>query len=75
MSLMNPDLCARLRADLEAASGELKAHMATWEYAFAMAARCTGAGDHATHAATRARTTELEQRCRDLRARLSEHIL
>ncbi len=71
---MNPDICARLQAELDAASTELRAHMASWEYAFSMAARCTGAGDHPTHAATRARTAELQGRYRDIRARLGEYI-
>jgi hypothetical protein len=63
----------RLHAELEAASAELKAHMASWEYAFAMAAASHGGGDHPTHELTRRRTEALQRRCRDLRAQLAEH--
>jgi hypothetical protein len=54
---------------------ELKAHMATWEYAFAMGGGCHGGREHPVHWATRARTEELAARCRDLRAQLAEHQL
>ena len=63
----------RLRAELAAADAELRAHMASWEYAFAMAAGRDGAREHPTHWATRARTDELVARKRDLAARLAEH--
>jgi hypothetical protein len=62
----------KLRAELDDAMAELKAHMATWEYAFAMAGGCHGGSEHPWHWATRARTDTLRQRCRDLRARLAE---
>jgi hypothetical protein len=64
---------ARLETELARATAELKAHMATWEYAFAMAGGCHGGRDHPVHWATRARTDELMARCRDLRARLAEY--
>jgi hypothetical protein len=64
-----------LKAELELAIAELKAHMATWEYAFAMAGGCHGGGEHPVHWATRARTERLKARCRDLRARLAEQEL
>ena len=70
---MDTDPRVGLRAALTVASGELKAHMASWEYAFAMAGGCSGAREHPSHAATRARTDELVGRYRDLRAQLSEH--
>jgi hypothetical protein len=63
----------RLAAELERATQELKAHMATWEYAYAMGARAGGGADHPVHEATRRRTESLEQRCRNLRAQLGEH--
>ena len=63
----------RLRAELVAAEAELKRHMASWEYAFAMGSSCHGQGEHPTHWATRAVTERLVSRCRDLRARLAEH--
>jgi hypothetical protein len=63
----------RLRAELVAAEAELKRHMASWEYAFAMGSSCHGQGEHPTHWATRAVTERLVARCRDLRARLAEH--
>jgi hypothetical protein len=63
----------RLRAELIAAEAELKRHMASWEYAFAMGGRCHGGGEHPRHWATRAHTDELLGRCRNLRALLAEH--
>ncbi len=65
----------RLRAELEAATDELKAHMASWAYAFAMAGGANGGRDHPLHEETRRRTEVLQARCRDLRARLAEHEL
>jgi hypothetical protein len=64
-----------LKAELAQATAELKAHMATWEYAFAMAGGCHGGRDHPMHWETHARTDRLEARCRMLRARLAEHDL
>jgi hypothetical protein len=58
--------------ELEHALADLKAHMASWEYAFAMAGGCHGGAEHPVHWVTRARTECLATRCRDLRARLSE---
>ncbi len=65
----------RLEAELARATAELKALMATWEYAFAMAGGCHAGRDHPVHWATQARTEELAARCRELRARLAEHQL
>jgi hypothetical protein len=65
----------RLKAELEAATKELKAHMASWEYAFAMAGGPNGGGDHPRHAETRRRTETLQARVHDLRARVAEHEL
>jgi len=65
----------RIRAELEAADAELQAHMASWEYAFAMAGGAYGGREHPAHVATRERTERLRARCRDLRARLAEHEL
>ena len=62
-----------LEAELAQATAELKAHMATWEYAFAMASGRHGGRDHPVHWETHARTERLEARCRELRARLAEH--
>jgi hypothetical protein len=62
----------RIRAQLEAATAELKAHMASWEYAFAMGSSHHGGSEHPTHWLTRARTEELEARCRELRAQLAQ---
>jgi hypothetical protein len=60
-----------LRHQLEAATAELKEHMASWAYAYAMAAGPDG--EHPVHWRTRARTEELQARVSDLRARLAEH--
>jgi hypothetical protein len=62
-----------LQEELAVASTELREHMASWEYAFAMAGGCHGGGDHPALRETRAKTERLQQRCRDLRARLGEH--
>jgi hypothetical protein len=63
----------RLETELADATLELQAHMATWEYAFAMAGGCHGGREHPVHWVTRARTEELTARCRHLRARLAEY--
>lgn len=68
-------MTARLQAELAEATAELKAHMASWAYAYAMAAGANGGREHPTHWETRRRTELLEARCRDLRARLAEHDL
>ena len=62
----------RLHAQLADAAAELKAHMASWEYAFAMAGGCHGGRDHPVHWETHARTERLAARCRELRAQLAE---
>jgi hypothetical protein len=71
----NQAVTERLRADLEMATAELKAHMASWEYAFAMAGGAYGGREHPAHVETRKRTERLQARCRDLRAQLAEHEL
>jgi hypothetical protein len=63
----------QLKSELAAAEAELRAHMASWEYAFAMGSTRDGAGNHPMHRQTRERTESLAIRCRDLRARLAEH--
>jgi Tfp pilus assembly protein FimV len=63
----------RLQSDLDHATAELKAHMASWAYAFAMGAGNHGGQNHPVHVATRERTEQLQARCRDLRAQLAEH--
>jgi hypothetical protein len=60
-----------LHRELEEARGELKAHMASWEYAYAMAAG--PAGEHPVHWRTRERTAALRARVADLLARVAEH--
>jgi hypothetical protein len=65
----------RLKVELEQATAELKAHMASWEYAFAMAGGAYGGREHPALAETRRRTEHLQTRCRDLRAQLAEHEL
>lgn len=69
----NEGVIERLRAELEVATAELKAHKASWEYAFAMGAASHGGRDHPAHEQTRRRTEALLTRCRDLRAQLAEH--
>jgi hypothetical protein len=72
---MEPGIPERLEAELARATAELKAFMASWEYAFAMAGGCHGGRDHPVHWATQAQTEDLQARCRELRARLAEHRL
>jgi hypothetical protein len=64
-----------LKADLAAASAELEAHMASWEYAFAMGSGRDGGRNHPQHAETRARTERLLERYRNVKARIGEHEL
>lgn len=64
-----------IKSELAEATAELRAHMATWEYAFAMAGGCHGGRNHPVHWVTQSRTERLTARCRDLRARLAEHEL
>ena len=67
------EVIERLTAELAAADAELRAHMASWEYAFAMAGGHHGGREHPTHWATRARTDELVARKRAIAAQLAEH--
>ena len=64
-----------IKSELAEASAELRALMATWEYAFAMAGGCHGGRDHPVHWETQSRAERLTARCRELRARLAEHEL
>jgi hypothetical protein len=66
-------MTADLRAELETARQELKAHMASWEYAFANGGGPNSGRDHPIHERTRARTRQLAGRVKDLEARLAEH--
>jgi hypothetical protein len=61
-----------VEAELARATAELGAHMASWDYAFAMAAGRDGGHNHPAHRATRARAERLAARCRELRARLAK---
>ncbi len=63
----------QLKTELAAAEAELRVHMASWEYAFAMGSSRDGASNHPLHRKTRERTEQLVIRCRDLRARVAEH--
>ena len=65
----------RLQAQLTQATAELRGHLASWEYAFAMAGGCHGGRDHPVHWETHALTERLTARCSELRARLAEHEL
>lgn len=66
------DTPERLKAELADATCELQAHLASWEYAFAMGGGRDGSAEHPLHWETHARTELLSARCRDLRARLAE---
>ncbi len=69
------DVLELLTSELAAAEAELRAHMASWEYAFAMGSGADGGNDHPKHRETRERTERLVIRCRDLRARVAEHAV
>ena len=62
----------QLETEFAEAEAELKAHMASWEYAYSMAGGCHGGRAHPVHWGTQARTNLLTARCRELRARLGE---
>ena len=64
-----------LRRDLEAAERELRDHLASWEYAFAMGSSRHGGAAHPRHQRTHERTAELLERRDGLRARVAEHDL
>ena len=71
----NRGVTERLKAELDVATAELRAHMASWEYAFAMAGGAYGGREHPAHMETRKLTERLQARCRDLQAALAEHEL
>ena len=64
-----------IRQELDEATRELKEHMASWAYAYAMAGGPNAGAEHPVHRRTRERTAELQTRVKDLRARLAEHEL
>jgi hypothetical protein len=65
----------QLKIELEQATAELKAHMASWEYAYAMGSSLHGATNHPLLERSRAKAQRLQRRCVELRARLAEHEL
>jgi hypothetical protein len=62
----------QLQAELDEATAQLREHLASWPYAFAMAGSCHGGSEHPALRAVRDENVRLRARCRDLRARLSE---
>jgi hypothetical protein len=72
---MSDHVIERLRMELQQAGAELRAHLGSWEYAFAMGAGCHSGSEHPVHWETRARTEKLQDRVRRLRARLAEYEL
>ncbi len=64
-----------IRAQLSAAERELREHLGSWDYAFAMGDSRHGGAAHPRHLATRERTQALLRRRDDLRARVAEHDL
>jgi hypothetical protein len=61
-----------LRAQLDKATADLRAHLGSWPYAFAMAGSCNGGKEHPALRDVRAENDRLRARCRDLRARIEE---
>ena len=70
---MDEQTLRALREELAETTAELKAHMASWEYAFAMGSSRHGGSEHPVHWETRARTERLVARERHLLDRLAEH--
>jgi len=62
-----------LHAELETATAALREHLASWQYAYAMAGGCHGGAEHPALCAVRDEVDRLRTRCGDLRARLAEH--
>jgi hypothetical protein len=62
-----------LQIELDAATAALRAHLASWPYAFAMAGGGHGGGEHPALRAVRDENERLRARCRDLRARIAQH--
>jgi hypothetical protein len=62
-----------LRAELETATAALREHLASWQYAYAMAGGCHGGAEHPALCAVRDEVDRLRTRCGDLRARIAEH--
>ena len=60
----------RITTELERATAELRAHLGSWEYAFAMGSSCHGGQDHPTHRAARERAARLRARVDALQGRL-----
>ena len=61
-----------LEAQLAHAMHELRRHLESWPYAFAMAGGCHGGGEHPALREVRSENERLRARCRDLRARIAE---
>jgi hypothetical protein len=63
----------QLRAELAEATRELREHLASWEYAYAMGCSRHGASEHPVLWAARSRADRLRARQAALQARLAEH--
>jgi hypothetical protein len=66
---------SQLRIEFEEASAELKTHMASWEFAFAMGDSHHGGANHPTHLETREKTEKLVARYNAVKARIAEFVL
>jgi len=64
-----------LRRRLQESEAELREHMASWEYAYAMGSSRHGATDHPVLERARAKARRLQRRCGELAAQLAEHDL
>jgi hypothetical protein len=62
----------QLQAELDEATAQLRTHLASWPYAFAMAGGCNGGGGHPALRAVLEENERLRARCRDLHARIAE---
>jgi hypothetical protein len=61
-----------LRRELANAQADLRAHLASWEYAYAMGSTLHDGGNHPLHVATRSRTDNLTMRVKELELLLEE---
>ena len=65
-------IAAHYKQELAKSEAALTAHMASWEYAFAMGSVCCGS-EHPRSWATRTETDRLVMRTRTLKALVAEH--
>jgi len=66
------DVVDQLQNELDEAMAALRAHLASWPYAFSTAGGWHAGGEHPALSAVRDENERLRARCRSLRARIAE---